>query len=100
MVDSALLEIDHNWAGTREGREKTLDDNCLFSIGARVRVTDELPKEMRFFDTNGKTGTVTGRDLTTDFGICNYGYYATYTLHLDGIGASAWYPENTLIVLV
>lgn len=100
MTDNALLEIDHNWACTREGREKTLDDNCLFGIGARVRVIDELPEEMEHFDTRGKAGTVTGRNLTTDLGICNYGYYAMYTLHLDGIGASAWYPENTLIALI
>lgn len=96
MTDRALLNIAHNWAGTREGREKTLEDNCLFGIGSRIRVTDTLPENMSHFSTVGRVGTVTGRDLTTDFGICDYGYYPIYVIHIDGAGKSAWYPENTL----
>ena len=91
-----LLDIDYNWAGTCEGREKTLGDNCLFGIGSRVRVNDELPESMCYFFTAGNIGTVIGRTLTTDFGVCDYGYHAEYVLHLDGTGESAWYPENTL----
>lgn len=88
--------IECNWACTHEGREKTLEDNCIFGIGSRVRVAKDLPEDMRHFQSPNKVGTVIGRDLVTDFGICDHGYYAQYKLHLDGIGCSAWYPENTL----
>jgi len=90
------MEIDRNWAGTTKGREKTLDDSCLFGIGSRVRVAETLPKKMRFFTSRGCVGTVIGRDLVTNFGICDYGYYPIYVLHLDGVGESAWYPESVL----
>ena len=93
-MSKTLLEIDHNWAGSAD-REKTLEDNCFFGIGDRVRI-GKLPENMGHFGTEGKVGTVIGRTLTTDFGIVDYGYYATYVLHLDGIGNSAWYSENAL----
>ena len=88
-----LHDIDHNCID----RESTLELNCLFGIGSRVRVSDDLPPNMRYFKTGGCIGTVIGRDLTTDFGICDYGYYGLYIVNLDGIGESAWYPEDTLI---
>ena len=89
------MDIDHNWSGGST-REATLESNCLFDIGARIRVSATLPENMRYFSSHGKVGTVTGRTLTTDYGIVDYGYYPEYVIHLDGEGPSAWYPESTL----
>jgi hypothetical protein len=86
--------VDTNWAGTRESREKTLNDNCAFGIGDRVCV-GELPDEMKHFNTSGKAGTITDRTLHTNNGV----YEATYVVYLDGIGNNAWYPEATLLML-
>ena len=91
------LKINHNWACTTNGRESSLDDNCDFKLGDRVTVSKELPENMAHFNSCGKSGVVTGRNLTTDCGIVDYGYYPIYVLHLDGEGESAWYPESTLV---
>jgi hypothetical protein len=90
------FNIPHNWAGTGVDREMYLSDSCRFEIGDPVRVTGNLPGIMSHFGSEGKSAVVIKRDLTTDYGICDYGYYPIYVIHIDGEGASAWYPEDTL----
>ena len=95
-----LLNIPVNWAGTTKGREECLENSCKFKLGKRVCITNNFPENMSHFSSGGKSATVVGRDLATDYGICDYGYYPIYVLHIDGEGKSAWYPEDTLVKLI
>ncbi len=94
------MNIPHNWACSKISRERTLSDSCAFRIGQGVRVNSDLPIEMKYFTSGGKSAVITGRDLTTDYGICDYGYYPIYRINIDDEGESAWYPESTLVMLI